>query len=145
MIRVEVIGTGDLMQRIADFGDKQSGKVLKEVAQEVFNRALAGAEKHTKTNALVDSLGPGPRKIPGGYEISHDLQRAKHGLYVHWGTRPHVIKPKEKKVLRWPSGGSFAFAKAVNHPGYKGDPWLVHAVDYVRQNFDAIAARSTKG
>jgi phage gpG-like protein len=32
-------------------------------------------------------------------------------------TRAHVIEPKDKKVLRFKSGGKWVFAKRVNHPG----------------------------
>lgn len=49
-------------------------------------------------------------------------------MFVHWGTRPHVIKPKNKKALRWAGAdGRFIFARAVNHPGYRGDAYLVEA------------------
>lgn len=34
------------------------------------------------------------RRIADGWELGHDLQVARHALWVHWGARPHVIYPK---------------------------------------------------
>ncbi|MDY4155083.1 MAG: hypothetical protein SPH77_00640 [Campylobacter sp.] len=39
-------------------------------------------------------------------------------------TKPHEIKPKTRKFLRWVVSSEFIFAKKVKHPGYKGDPFL---------------------
>ena len=40
-----------------------------------------------------------------------------HAKYVEFGTRPHMIKAKNKKAL---SDGSVIFGKTVIHPGFKG-------------------------
>lgn len=84
------------------------------------------AGKHTRTGRLFASV-ISRRLSDREWFIGHDGQVAPHALFVHWGTKPHVIEPKNKKALRWPAGGQFAFAKRVNHPGYRGDPWLVRA------------------
>lgn len=56
------------------------------------------------------------RPIRDGYKVvtDNDIYR-----YVVDGTRPHVIKPKRAKRLRFKPQGtnSFVFAKRVNHPG----------------------------
>jgi hypothetical protein len=101
-------------------------KLLKEATQTVFNVAQTEADKHTKTGAIARSLQV--HSIHNGYEVKHDLQQAPHALFVHWGTKPHKIRPKYKKILRWVDASSnFVFARSVNHPGYKGDPWMVRA------------------
>jgi hypothetical protein len=72
------------------------------------------------------------------------FNRAKYAGYVEFDTRPHLILPRFKKVLRWrkalrtrsgsvargpvsasrattaTNSGQFNFALAVNHPGTKG-------------------------
>lgn len=45
---------------------------------------------------------------------------APHGIYVLAGTKPHEIRPKNKKALKTPYG---AFKK-VNHPGTKPNDFL---------------------
>lgn len=52
-----------------------------------------------------------------------------YAYYVHEGTAPHIIKAKNKPflVFFWPNapgGGRWVRAKQINHPGYKGNPFL---------------------
>lgn len=98
---------------------------LDVTAVKVEELVEAGAGRHAKTGRLEHSIFKA--RVQGGWEIGHDSQVAPHARFVHDGTRPHVILPDKKRVLRWPVPGGFAFAKSVNHPGYKGDAWLRRA------------------
>jgi hypothetical protein len=60
---------------------------------------------------------------------------------VLFGTKPHKIMPKDKKVLRWAGPGGFVFAKVVNHPGYEGDHYLNDAADKAINQFAEILKR----
>lgn len=71
-------------------GPEQS---LAETAQRVFDMVDAAADAHTTTGALARSLDI-VRVSANHYEIGHDLAEAPHALFVHWGTKPHVIRPK---------------------------------------------------
>ena len=76
---------------------------------------------------------------PGGLTPSYTIVKATAGYaaYVELGTRPHIIKPRNRKVLAFPaagsarlsgslkSGGSLIFAKVVHHPGTKPHPYLL--------------------
>lgn len=71
-----------------------------------------------------------------------DNQVAPYGIFVHQGTKPHVIKPKTKRALRWVpmAGNSFFFAKEVHHPGTKSDPFLYEALERKRNDvFDTFS------
>jgi len=49
--------------------------------------------------------------------------------FVHDGTRRHQIRPRNPAgYLRFQVGGRIVFAKVVNHPGYRGDPFLTNAL-----------------
>ncbi len=106
----------------------QAEQALAETAQEVFEMIEARVADHRQTGDLERSLELN-RDGPGDYRIGHNESMAPHAVFVHWGTRPHEIRPSKKKALRWPSGGAFQFAKVVQHPGYEGDPYLVDAAD----------------
>lgn len=110
-------------------------RALAATAEDVEDYVESQAATHHKTGALVRSIYK--RHIAGGWEVGHDLQHAPHAVFVHWGTKPHVIRPKNKKTLRWPSGGAFSFARSARHPGYKGDPWLVRAAAQAPRLFAA--------
>ena len=47
------------------------------------------------------------------------------GAYLESGTRPHVIVPRKKRALRFKASGGVVFAKRVNHPGTKAQPFMV--------------------
>lgn len=100
-------------------------RAMAATAEDLEEIVAAEAGKHSKTGALFASVVK--RRVGDGWFIGHDAQRAPQALWVHWGTKPHVIKPRDKTVLRWPGGNGFRFAKVVKHPGYRGDPWLVRA------------------
>lgn len=111
-------------------------KTILRMSQVAYDEALAGADRHHKTGALRQSLYN--REIPTGREVGHDTQRAPHAVFVQLGTRPHEISPKDKKALRWASGGEFIFASLVQHPGYIGDAYLISAATAAVREFRRI-------
>ena len=64
----------------------------------------------------------GPRTVHGSV-----LDTADYALYVHEGTRPHLIRPRRAKALRFEIGGRTVFAKLVRHPGTRARPFLRNA------------------
>jgi len=61
------------------------------------------------------------------YEVKGDnieFNMIDYALFVEYGTVPHVIKAKNAKALHWKSGGKDVFAKWVNHPGTKAQPFI---------------------
>lgn len=66
---------------------------------------------------------------------------AKYGVYVHEGTRPHVIRPRIKRVLANTRTGQF-FGRLVRHPGTKAQPFLKDAVDASQQFIDDTFAQA---
>ena len=140
MIEISILGADETSRRLLEAPEKIRKRVIREMSQIVYDSAQRGADAHTKTGALARSLYN--RAIPGGREVGHDLQHAPHALFVHWGTRPHEIRPRRRKVLRWAVGNQFAFARKVWHPGYRGDAWMVRAADDAVRQFDAIVRRA---
>lgn len=49
-------------------------------------------------------------------------------IYVIKGTRPHVIRPRRAKALRFQAGGQTVFAQRVNHPGNAANDFLSQAL-----------------
>ncbi len=42
------------------------------------------------------------------------------------GTRPHVIRPRRAKALRFRVNGRIVYAQKVSHPGNKGTRWFTN-------------------
>ena len=66
------------------------------------------------------------------------IASADYAIHVERGTRPHEIRPRNRKALRWAadgsqarltgsprSGGRVRFAKRVQHPGTRAQPFMV--------------------
>ncbi|OCS21489.1 hypothetical protein CFVI97532_09470, partial [Campylobacter fetus subsp. venerealis cfvi97/532] len=51
-----------------------------------------------------------------------------YAKFVHYGTKPHIIRVKKAKGLANKKAGLY-FGKQVNHPGTKAQPYLENALD----------------
>lgn len=61
---------------------------------------------------------------------------------VNDGTRPHKIRPRTKKALRFKVGGKVVFAKVASHPGTRARPFLDRALrDVARSRGYSITQR----
>jgi phage gpG-like protein len=125
-------GLPDLNRRL-DAISKATGR---DLLREIQINAVAQA-KHLvprRTGNLGRSISP------GSLSDTHAIVQATAGYaaYVELGTKPHVIRPKRRKVLAWAAspggarlsgrartGAAMRFAKKVNHPGTKAQPYLL--------------------
>lgn len=121
-------------------------RVIQLLSQAAYDDAQRGAGRHNRTGALLQSLYNRQHFAAGANgtarAVGHDPNRAPHALYVNLGTVPHKIRPKDKRALRWASGGKFRFAKVVNHPGYRGDAYIINAATVALRQFTAIVDRA---
>lgn len=70
----------------------------------------------------------GIRRTSGerGFTLSDAVPQA---WFLEYGTRAHKIRPKRAKALRFTGrSGQPVFAREVNHPGTKADPFMGPAV-----------------
>ena len=135
-MRIELTGANEIRAAFAALVPRLQEKALAKLAGAIHKEVQEGADAHPRTGALLQSVRL--TRDGEGWRIFHDLQRAPYAPFVHWGTRPHTIRPKSRKALRWPSGNGFVFAKLANHPGYKGDAYMVRAVDNAPRHFARI-------
>ena len=49
--------------------------------------------------------------------------------FLEFGTKPHIIKPKDKSVLNFQIGGKEIFAKFVRHPGIQARKFITQVMD----------------
>ena len=53
---------------------------------------------------------------------------ASYAPFVEFGTRPHEIRPRRRKWLRWATKEGYIFAKLVHHPGSRPYPFFRTAI-----------------
>lgn len=96
-------------------------------------RATANSAKvkaPVRTGVLRNSITyPATPTVTGMKVSSEVVATAPYAKFVHDGTRPHVIKPRNASVLRFPSGGGIVYAAHVNHPGTRARPFLRNALN----------------
>lgn len=93
-----------------------------------------------RTGRMAGMVGPRRmqsdfgRYLEGGAGVNVASTNARgYAQYVSSGTRPHVILPKRGKALRFVVAGRTVFARRVNHPGTRANPYLVrHLAEFVR-------------
>jgi len=113
------------------------------MSQVAYDAMQTGAARHTKTGVLFQSIynrSAGPERR----EVGHDPQRAPYAPFVIFGSPPHKIFPKKKKLLRWAANGRWYSKHMVNHPGYIGDNYMQRAADDSIRQFRAIVDAATK-
>jgi hypothetical protein len=130
--------TGDFEANGSGMGS-EVGAILQTRMRQIIRLVAADA----RTNAPVDTgrmaqaikedpiLALGPFRDIGGV-TSH----APYSRFVHQGTRPHVIRPRNAAALRFPVGSRTVFAMSVNHPGTRPRPFLTNAVARVLRDLN---------
>lgn len=94
-------------------------------SQDALMKTLMGAATHiaesmkthcpVDTGNLRDSIGV--HSQGDSIVIGPDMSVAPYAGYVEFGTKPHDIRPKDAKALRFTVGGKVVFASVVHHPG----------------------------
>ena len=80
-----------------------------------------------KRNIVAD-----PVRRVGPWSLASGVSSlANYSAPVHDGARPHVIRPKNARALRFEIGDRVVFARRVNHPGQRAQPFLQNAADRV--------------
>ena len=69
----------------------------------------------------------------GDMEVIVHTSNIKYARGVEFGTRPHLIKPKNKKALYW-KGAKYP-VKVVKHKGSRAKPYLIPAFEHTKKDF----------
>lgn len=146
-ISIKMTGLPETRQAVINLPQKIERQALLEMSELAHEAMLAGADRHTKTGALFQSVFNRQTPSGTGREVGHDTERAPHAVFVLFGTRDHFVSPREKKALRWPTGAAtgsgFAFSKGHMVRGYQGDDYMTtaagKALDGLRQIIDDIS------
>lgn len=87
---------------------------LERRAAKAERLTLALYEAHRKTGEYGRSFHTERVRIRGQAAVRL-LNTSDHAALLEFGTRPHVIEPKNKQALAWPGGRHPV--RRVNHPG----------------------------
>lgn len=121
-MNIEVTIDATRIERALQLPGGLGGRILRRRARRVENRAkqLAPGSMPDQITSRVTGSGAG---LVGEVISGHPAS-----VYVIYGTRPHVIRPRRAKALRFTAGGRLVFAAKVNHPGNAANDFLGQAL-----------------
>lgn len=142
-ISVRITGLDGIAVELGRLGPDLAQRVILDMSQIAYLSTVAGADRHHKTGALRQSAFNDP--ITNGRAVGHDLNRAPHALFILFGTKDHRVQPREKKALRWASGGKFFFSKGHMVKGIRADDYMETAAQDAVRAMPGIVDRALKG
>ena len=96
------------------------------VMSEIRRRAPVGNDPGA--GRLRDSISVQRVRGGGGIQLRF-TSSAPYAGYVENGTVPHRIEPRTALALHWQTNGADVFARYVNHPGTKANPFVKRAIE----------------
>ena len=96
-----------------------------KVTRQVLNRAKVLAPVRT---GRLRASGKMDLKVTYNGPTGSVSFTVKYAEWVHDGTRPHIIRAKKKKVLRFQVAGKVLYRPLVHHPGTRPRPFLARAL-----------------
>jgi hypothetical protein len=97
-----------------------------------FTRSATATAKDIaprRTGHLRGQIRAQSTRRVGPWTISSGIDSlADYSAPVHQGARPHIIRPRQARALRFEIDGRVIFARRVNHPGQRAQPYLRNAV-----------------
>lgn len=133
---------GTVPSVLAALADQANAQLVANAAAESFADDVhdwidSGKGFTPRTGILQQSIA----WLPSGSGSAEVFAQAAYANWVEKGTAAHVIRPKDRKALRFPvSGGAgFAFAKKINHPGSKPHPFFFADLNPRQKRMEARA------
>ena len=130
MIKIDSSDLNKFSVTLRELPDEIKDDVRKVIKNSAFN-----IEKNAKSSASVKT-GHLRRSIStkmGDMEATIHTSNLKYAPMVEFGTRPHIIRAKNKKALYW-KGASHP-VKQVSHPGSKAKPYLIPEFEKEKDQF----------
>ena len=112
-------------------------EISKNCTELIAEKARENAPR--KTGRLRESIGI--RRTKHGYEVVMGGSKAPYAVFLEYGTRPHVIRPKRARALRFEVDGKIVYARYAMHPGTHPRRIMAKAISDSWNQFAEIASR----
>jgi len=151
VLRVEFVGVNDTIKFLNGVSRRTKGvpnKMTLEMAS-AFRKRVKSRMPRRKSRISPGHSSPTPllqrlnsvRKTKGGHTVGFNRSGDFPGLpeAVEYGTKPHIILPKNVRKMRWEDIGGKRFARRVSHPGTRPTYFWSHSIeDFKAQDMTMI-------
>ena len=134
MIKVNVNDLNEFSVKILKLSQEAEENVKKVVKNSAFKIQKEAMSNLTKNKSVA--TGHLRRSVSTdikGLEATVHTSNVKYAIMVEKGTKAHLIKPKNKKMLYW-KGASHP-VRIVRHPGSRAKPFLEPAFEKEKDQF----------
>jgi len=121
--------TLNMLMRLGD-------RIARKMADEAYQHARDFIP--VRTGRLLRSLRI--ERHGNEYHVIAGSRIAYYAPFVEFGTRPHIIRPRRARVLRFEVRGKVVYARIVHHPGSRPVRYMGHALDRTLTELDYIIA-----
>ena len=134
MIKIDTNELDKFSVELGKISNKQEEKVKQVVKSSAFNIQKNAISNLTKNKSVITGhLRRGISIDIKALEATIHTSSIKYAPGVEFGTKSHIIRPKNKKALYWK--GAKHPVKQVNHPGSKAKPYLIPAFEKEKDIF----------
>src|SRR6266705_1270826 len=137
--QVQITGLDQLVAKL-----KQAPEIAAPILQRALSASQAILAKYTTKGIVPWRTGFLTQSFRA--ELTTGMLRwfptASYAPYVEFGTKPHVILPKEKKALYWP--GAAHPVRSVNHPGTKANQFMERIIGESQTEIDSMFGTALK-
>lgn len=128
MIKIDTSEIDKFVIDLKDTSENIRSDIQKVLKKSGFN-IEAKAKLNITNNGSVKTghLRRGITTDVGNMEVTVHTSNIKYARGVEEGTRPHIIRAKNKKALYWK--GAKHPVKSVRHPGSRAKPFLIPAFE----------------
>lgn len=148
-----VKGMPELERRLRAIGSQKGQRaMIGHLGGQVVREAKQNTRKFRKTGNLGRSI----TMTAVGTKSVRIEAAANYAAHVEYGTEPHVIKARRQKAMRWAvkggtgpgasrlsgsprRGAAVVYAKSVQHPGTKAQPFMRPALDDVLKRAGSLS------
>ena len=128
MIKVNVNDLNEFSVKILKLSQEAEENVKKVVKNSAFKIQKEAMSNLTKNKSVATGhLRRAVSTDIKGLEATVHTSNVKYAIMVEKGTKAHLIKPKNKKMLYW-KGASHP-VRIVRHPGSRAKPFLEPAFE----------------
>ena len=134
MIKINADELNKFSVEVIKLSDEVEEDVKKVVKNSAFNIEKNAKSNLTKNKSVATGhLRRGISADIKGLEATIHTSNIKYAPGVEYGTKAHIIRPKNKKALYWK--GAKHPVKKVNHPGSRAKPFLIPAFEKEKDQF----------
>lgn len=135
-IKIEIKGLKELTAAF-----KRSPGIVRDQLQRAISLSVATVGREAKIAAPVKTgrLRAGIRSRISPFKGIVE-STVKYGIFVHEGTKSHIIRPVRRKALYWK--GARSPVKSVYHPGTRPNPFMKRGASRSEGRVQAIFQRA---